>query len=332
MTDPLTAPPGAPVPTEAPPCLLCGGEAFRTVLEGVRDRIWFKPGRYQLQRCEACGFVQTRPRPRPGDGLGFYYSGTYSGSDGEAGIKVLYETDWGKLLNLYRVITIEKVHKLGPADEVLDVGCSYGHFLSRVRELRGSAVAGVDMDAGSVAGTVLPAGTHLTVGTTADLLPTDAGRYSVITFLECLEHVPDPVQALREARALLRPGGVVMIEVPNWRSFWRVVWGRWWMPLFVPQHLSHFAPATLRDALVRAGLEPVHHQTLLMPIELVLSLRGFVHDLVAPEGRPPPWVDRALGPVILVLWFLVELPVQFWLRAFGVSGHQVWIARRPEGA
>jgi 2-polyprenyl-3-methyl-5-hydroxy-6-metoxy-1,4-benzoquinol methylase len=323
----------APVPVETIPCVLCGSERFRTVLRGVRDRIWFKPGVYQVQQCENCALVQTRPRPVPGEALGFYYENTYS-QDGSQ-IKEMYEQPFGHLLNIYRIATIEKVRPITPEDHVLDVGCSYGSFLAKAHEERGCAVSGVDLDAPSIEASVLHdkgIETSLHVGTALELAedPDHQGKYSIISFLECLEHDPDPVATLEATRKLLRPGGLVLIEVPNWRSFWRWFWGRWWMPLFVPQHTVHFAPATLEKVVEKAGLEKVHHQTMLMPIEWSLSLRGMVHDLVSPRGKPPPWVDKVLGPFIFVTWFLIEFPVQFWLRAFGFAGHQALVARRPE--
>ena len=66
---------------ESPPCLLCGAERFTTVLTGLRDMVWNKPGTFQLQQCGDCGLVQTRPRVHK-DSLGFYYQDTYSGADG----------------------------------------------------------------------------------------------------------------------------------------------------------------------------------------------------------------------------------------------------------
>lgn len=322
----------APVPVETIPCVLCGGESFRTVLRGVRDRIWFKPGRYQVQICEDCRLVQTRPRPIPGEALGFYYKDTYS-QDG-SNIKEMYDQPFGHLLNIYRIACIEKVRKIVPEDHILDVGCSFGSFLAKVHDERGCAVAGVDMDVGSIEQSVLtdrkiPCSLH--IGTAAELAeqPEQHGQYSIVTYLECLEHDPDPVATLKATRQLLKPGGLVLIEVPNWRSFWRWFWGRWWMPLFVPQHTVHFAPATLKATAEKAGLEVLHHQTMLMPVEWSLSLRGLVHDLVSPDSKPPPWVDKVLGPVIFVTWFLIEFPVQFWLRAFGFAGHQALVARRP---
>ena len=44
--------------------------------------------------------------------------------------------------------------------------------------------------------------------------------YDLILFLDVLEHLPDPVEALRHARSLLAPGGTVLVTVPAFRALW----------------------------------------------------------------------------------------------------------------
>ena len=326
----------APVPLESPACLLCGGLDFTIVLEGLRDWVWRKPGVFTLARCRACGLVITRPRPTA-EGLGFYYDGAYSaGADGTQSVDMagFYTGFFGRLLNRYRLVTIEKVRKLGAQDHLLDVGCSQGFFLDTAHASAGCAVSGIDLDSGSIelarARDGAPAA--YTQGRLVDdALP--AASVSVVTFFECLEHDPDPVSTLRAARRVLKPGGLVVVEVPNWRSVWRFLLGRWWMPLLCPQHLVHFDPSTLRATLVAAGFEPVHHQTMLFPIELVTSVGLWLGAHIGPKAvRPTPGrrlVEGALAVLLHLLFWLVEVPVAFWSRVFGVAGHQTIVGRAP---
>ena len=326
-----------PVPMESPACLLCGSDDFRLALDGLRDHAWQKPGVFRLDQCQSCGLVMTRPRPTA-EGLAFYYEGAYSAGEGatqSVDMAGFYSSGAGRLLNRYRLITIEKVQKLGPQDRLLDVGCSQGFFLDTAHEHTGCAVAGIDLDAGSVdlARARGGAPAEYTVGRLIDD-PLPPGSASVITFFECLEHDPDPVATLIAARRALRPGGLVVIEVPNWRSVWRVVFGRRWMPLLAPQHLVHFTPDTLGATLERAGFQLVHHQTMLFPIELVTSLGLWGEDLlgVRKPGPRPLWARAAhavMRLILLVVFWTIELPVAFWSRVFHVAGHQTAIGRAP---
>ena len=79
-----------------------------------------------------------------------------------------------------------------------------------------------------------------------------------------------------------------------------------------------------------AGLEPVHHQTMLFPSELTLSLRGLLLEfLLGPGRRPSPLMDRMLAPLWILVFWILDVPSQFLLRVMGQAGHQTLIARRP---
>jgi SAM-dependent methyltransferase len=324
----------APVPLESPSCLLCGGTDFTPVLTGVEDRVWHKPGRFTIARCAGCAFVMTRPRPTP-EGLGFYYAEAYSGGAGAIDMRAFYTSWVGRLVNRYRLVTIEKVRKPSADDHILDVGCSQGFFLQAAREAVGCRTSGIDLDAGSIALAVDPAACAYHTGRLVDCtLP--EGAFTVVTFFECLEHETDPVGALRAARRVLAPGGLCVVEVPNFGSPWRRVFGRSWMPLLIPQHLSHFTQPTLRAALERAGFEVVHQQTMLFPIEMTAStgiwlgrLLGLRPVPAADRGAGRKLLDAAIGLLLTVLFWTVEVPTQFWLRVFGLAGHQTIIGRRP---
>jgi len=322
----------APVPLEFPDCLLCGGDEFRTLLTGLSDQVWYRPGTFQIQRCGACGLIMTRPRPTA-EGLNFYYDNAYSGGDQAIGIREFYESPVGRLLNNYRLVTIAKVRPLSADDRVLDVGCSYGNFLAQAREKTGCAAHGIDLDAGSIAEAANREEIDYTVGflRTAGF---DPRQFTVITFYQCLEHEAQPVETLRAAWEALEPGGLVVVEVPNYRSFWRPIFRRSWLPLFIPQHLVHFEPETLKATLGAAGFAVVHHQSMLYPVEAAGSLAIIFNRVFGP--KPPDGgsfgrrcLDLTLKIITSIFFWLVDSPSQFWLRIAGYTGHQTIIGQRP---
>lgn len=322
----------APTPLVELPCPVCGGTAYTTVLRGARDWIWRKPGRFQLQRCDGCALVATRPRPAD-DALGFYYDDTYSGEAEEGMRRFQTESSMGRRLNRYRLGILRKVRALTSSDRLLDVGCSYGGFLREARRQSGCQTSGLDLDAGSIARAVDTDQTDYRVG-----LLTEAGyapeAFTVITFLESLEHHTDPVAALRAAHAALAPGGLCLVEVPNFAGFWRKVFRTAWLPLLIPQHLFHFTPATLEAAFRAAGFSAVvHRQTLFAPLEGVASLGLWLGRILRspPMGAKPSWrtpLDLTVFLALLVLYVVLEIPSQAVLRLFNRSGHQIAIARR----
>ena len=70
-----------------------------------------------------------------------------------------------------------------------------------------------------------------------------------------LEHETQPKRVLQETRRVLRPGGHLILKVPNFASVLRRFRGKYWCGLRVPDHVSYFSPATLSDLLTRCGFQ-----------------------------------------------------------------------------
>jgi hypothetical protein len=68
-----------------------------------------------------------------------------------------------------------------------------------------------------------------------------------------LEHLPDPREALAYAGGLLKPGGSLILQVPNAASFQARLFGPRWYGLDVPRHLINFTPQSLVLLLEQAG-------------------------------------------------------------------------------
>ena len=79
----------------------------------------------------------------------------------------------------------------------------------------------------------------------------------MVSAFHVLEHVPDSVGFLRTLGRWARPGGHVMIEVPNFNSVQRRRLGSDWTGLRALEHIVHHTPTTLERAFREAGMEPV---------------------------------------------------------------------------
>jgi 2-polyprenyl-3-methyl-5-hydroxy-6-metoxy-1,4-benzoquinol methylase len=202
----------------------------------TRDLYQHKPGEFSLDRCDDCRHVFQNPQLSAA-GLAFYYRDFYDG---------LGEKQMAKLLASMPKTYRERARSLlafTPAPERwLDVGTGHGHFCEAARAVFATTrFDGLDFTDGAQiaerAGRVQLGYS----GSFVELAPTFEAQYDVVSMFHYLEHSTHPQQDIEAARVALRPGGHVLIEVPDPDSRFARLLGAWWGPWFQPQHL-HFVP------------------------------------------------------------------------------------------
>jgi SAM-dependent methyltransferase len=120
-----------------------------------------------------------------------------------------------------------------------------------------------------------------------------AGSADVVTMRMVLEHVPDPRRVLAEAHRIMRPGGRILLSVPNAGSLEARAFGPRWFAWELPRHLSHFDPGSLGRMLRQAGFEGIRVRHLVNANNLAASL-GYVFGRTGPAS---PALARLLLPV-----------------------------------
>jgi 2-polyprenyl-3-methyl-5-hydroxy-6-metoxy-1,4-benzoquinol methylase len=132
----------------------------------------------------------------------------------------LFESHWWWRARERLILDALHAHRPGTGwQNVLDVGCGDGLFFDALSKLDGvELVEGVE----PARALVSPAGPHAArIHVTSFDERFDLGRrYSLVLMLDVLEHVANPVAALRHALALLEPGGVFLATVPAFMSLW----------------------------------------------------------------------------------------------------------------
>lgn len=146
---------------------------------------------------------------------------------------------------------------LEPPGRILDVGCGTGDFLVVCAE-HGWETVGVDVSPYAARISAERSGGEAHGGRLEDA-PLQPGSFDVIHMHHVLEHVADPVDVLQRIRGLLRPGGRLVLEVPNERNLINLAMrlqGKAMLPSDQPPtHLLFFDPPSLRAAVSAAGLE-----------------------------------------------------------------------------
>jgi 2-polyprenyl-3-methyl-5-hydroxy-6-metoxy-1,4-benzoquinol methylase len=229
----------------------CDARPDATVDErsGRNDR---SPTSFTVVRCRACGVAFTNPRPEAGE-IGAFYPKGYNGDERSSGALARLEDAYRRR---QQVEVVRWLAARRPArGELLDVGCGPGDLLLALRS-DGWRVRGVEPSADG-AHVARARGLEVVTGTFEDVeLPGPA--CDAIVFSAVLEHIADPVGALRRARALLAPGGLIaVLHLPLLDSPQARLFGPRWLALDLPRHLTHFERATFAATAAAAGLRIV---------------------------------------------------------------------------
>jgi 2-polyprenyl-3-methyl-5-hydroxy-6-metoxy-1,4-benzoquinol methylase len=240
-------------------CPLCGGEGQHLHTMPV-DAKTFKPTPFgHVHRCVRCLFDYIAPRPTPQETTSFYDIGGYYTQGHDATPKVGPRTFLSRLRThlAWRVDrsddTIDVIaRRLPRGASIVDIGSGDGSQLELLSR-RGFRMTGVERDTKSVS----LQGEHTQVFEgSAEALPPQLARgsFDAVLFKQVLEHLVDPVAALRNAAQLLKPGGVMFLEVPNNDSAISKQSGLSWEHMDVPRHVNFFTQDTLQAAATAAGL------------------------------------------------------------------------------
>lgn len=214
-------------------------------------------------RCGACGAATTDPPPAEEE-LSEAYGDWYRPVEDR---RFYFAAD--SFLARTRGLQAKRIDEIAPAGPVLDVGAGDGSLMDALRA-RGREAIGLERQ---------PTRDDFR----AEPLGEVGGEWAAVVFWHSLEHLPEPGAAIRHAAALLQPGGVVVIAVPNTESLQAQAFGDHWLHLDIPRHLVHLSTSCLITGLQKEGfrIERVSH------VRAGQILIGWIQGLVGLlPGRP----------------------------------------------
>lgn len=312
-------------------CNLCG--STRQILVYEMPDAQFHPHEwFRVVECSTCGLGFVNPRPAISE-IGKYYPISFYSYFETVDHRKRYEAEAAYLRGVSNGIAVPSL---------LDIGCANGDF-PRFMATRGWQVEGVEISPNAASISDFP----------VYRLPFDqlSGRerhYDAVTAWAVLEHIHDPMAYFRRAAKVLRPGGLFVFLVTNFKSLSS-------KRLFhedVPRHLYFFTEETIKRYAASVGLELLtadysNHIYSMPP-------RGFLHYLLtqyvkrraflwqdrpqrlseylAAKGLPKNWVSVARyilsHPATTLDHLLAPVGerIQIWRRRSGVV---VYVTRRP---
>jgi SAM-dependent methyltransferase len=230
---------------------------------------------FPLVRCTSCGLLRLHPQPES-ELLAAAYGSGYAphirpGLSGKA--KGWLERRSVRRLQRY----------LAAPQRVLDVGCATGDLLLAIRNAGNPNVVGVEVGA-TAANVAQQRGLDVRKAELEDVAFADES-FDTVILSHTLEHVPNPLVTLHEVQRILRPGGALILWLPNEESTEARVLGRRWIGYDPPRHLTTFGVSTLSTALWNAGLQvhEIRHEA--VGLEWAWALRLAVRERSAGAER-----------------------------------------------
>ncbi len=264
----------------------------------------FRKGKeYQLVRCASCGIIRQDPIPTQQEIEGFYPNTYYSLSSGmyEKRALELARIRQGQGLKdkifaalslpFFRIWFNRTLPPRKGKMRLLDVGCGNGAFLSIAKKL-GFEVYGVE-----------PSDFNPTLSqkegfTIRKGLLEDAGFgdefFDVVTLNHVLEHAPDPAAMLADVKRIVKPGGFVIIAVPNTGSLGFRLFGRYWQDLDTPRHIYLFSIPNLIEYGRKNGLKVEKVNFNDIPESYKNSVRYFIEEKLGKPIEYPPIIRKLL--------------------------------------
>ena len=233
-------------------CPVCGSREW---INRYKIDIW------TIKECKACGFAHIDPMPIREDRAECYceekviernvkqksYLQKFSRS-----LKKLFSkaTKRDKSAIFYNKL----LRYLPPKSKVLDIGCGDGSFICKASE--SFVCTGIEISDYLASLAKKRPGIKIITG---NFLNTDFmnEKYSGITLISILEHLDDPMSAIKKCFELSNDAGVLLLKTVNYGCLNRLIKKEFWTGFRPPDHVVYFSPSNLELLLKKAGFKKI---------------------------------------------------------------------------
>ena len=283
-------------------------------------------GSIKIYQCEVCKCVYLGQYHKSFDNELYTYYAKYKGETKDQVYNSLTKKSYLQVLNL--------LESFGGGNKILDVGCGNGSFVDAAME-QGYEVKGIELSQTAV--DIAQAFNLPVQNIDFFSCEIEVSSYDVLSMFEVIEHLPEPVLFLKRAEQVVKPGGLIYLTTPNFKSLEQRVLGKNWS-VFHREHLTYFTPRTLIKTISsNTNLEVLHVETRNLSAEFIATLG---HLMPSFSSRESKYIDNELcEPPLLsdtrtriakspLLSFLKQL-CNLFLNATGLGSTIVILLRRP---
>jgi 2-polyprenyl-3-methyl-5-hydroxy-6-metoxy-1,4-benzoquinol methylase len=228
------------------PCYMCGASGGTSLL---------KDDPFEVLRCESCSFTYVTPRV-PDSHLHLIYQTEYfkSHSAKDFGYSDYLEDKSGYLKTFRKKAELVARHVQSGA--CLEVGSAAGFFLQAMRE-RGFEVHGVEVSEYAANFAREEFGLDTVFNGKLDEADLPRDHFDVVAMWDVIEHLADPIRELQRIRQLMKKDGFLVLQTQNPEHWFARMLGEKWQHFKQLEHVYHFSPKTITEALDRGGFEVI---------------------------------------------------------------------------
>ena len=221
-------------------CPICKQNKFSTKVTCVDHTV--SKEKFTIVSCETCGFHITNPRPKK-ENMGRYYESEkyISHTNNKDGFfNWLYQT-----VRKHTIKTKTKLlKKVTSGGKHLDIGCGTGEFLNSCKK-HGFKTEGIEPS--KIAREKAINNYNLSVKESTDLSLYKGSSFDSISMWHVLEHISDLNENISHLHRILKPGGKLIVAVPNHKSWDASHYKESWAAWDVPIHLWHFSKKSITN-------------------------------------------------------------------------------------
>lgn len=263
-------------------------------------RIYFCLRGFNIFRCTNCSLTFVFPRSID---FGIYSGDYFSGAVHGFGF-VNYEEDKtassGYLKTYLKWLESFGISK---GSTLLDIGAANGFFVNMAKE-HGYIAAGVELSNEAVEW-AKKLGRNVTQSDAMQISVNE--KFDVITVLDVLEHLSEPQEFIVKIKENLKPGGILLINVPNIGSIFAKISGKSWHSFVPPEHLFYFNKKSLTEILLRNNYEIVKIKSISKTFKLSYIYKTIINSpQISVKIRRilkliNPVIDTKLGEIKIYL-------------------------------
>lgn len=302
-------------------CEICGSRDLIHTYNG-KDRLLGINGEFEILQCKHCDLYLVSPK-LPEEEMSNYYPQEY----------LCYRKAIEDSENIFQRINqslarnklcrqVEKRTK--QKGILLDVGCATGIFLDGMRQ-RGWQVRGVEpnQDAAQYAQDrfgldVFPGYLHE--------VKLESDTFDVVTIWDVLEHVPDPHAFVNDIYRVLKPGGLIIANLPNGEAWERYLFGKYWVGWEIPRHYRTFTPTSIKNFLTGQGFTNIDVFSFIGRHGVfILSVKFWLDGI-----KIAPWIKKIVYLLLRSFLFrILSLPVFLFAEKLNRGNNMSFSAQKP---